>query len=215
MLAGVSLSLALVAIIASGLLVTHSAKGLTYSDVSSIPNRRVGIVLGCSRQLADGRKNIFFSYRVLAAAQLFNAHKVDYLIVSGDNHVAGYDEATDMKEALAAAGIPKEKITCDFAGFRTLDSIVRAKEVFHQSSITVISQKFHNQRAIYIAKRKGMDAIGFNAREVGSRNGFRTKLREHLARVKAVLDVSLLRTRPKFLGPRIVIGEPSPTKDVG
>ena len=215
MIAGVSILMAMATIIASGLLVKYSAKGLTYSEVSSIPNRRVGIVLGCSRQLANGRKNLFFAYRVLSAAQLFKAHKVDYLIVSGDNHVVGYDEPTDMKEALINAGVPEERVYCDFAGFRTLDSIVRAKEIFGQSSITVISQKFHNQRAIYIAKRKGIDAIGFNAREVDSRNSFRTKLREHLARVKAVLDVNLLRTQPKFLGPRIVIGESSPTNDVG
>ena len=200
-------ALGLIAILGSGIVIRLSAKGRTYSDVSSIPCRRVGILLGCSKYLSGGRTNLFFSNRILAATQLFEAHKVDYIIVSGDNHTVGYDETTAMKESLLAAGLPADRIYCDFAGFRTLDSVVRAKEVFGQSSITVISQAFHNQRAIYIAKNKGMDAIGFNAGEVTSYGSLRTKLREQLARVKAVLDVSLLRTQPKFLGPRIVIGE--------
>ena len=100
----------------------------------------------------------------------------------------------------------RDRVYCDFAGFRTLDSVVRAKAVFGQTNITVISQEFHNQRAIYIARHNGMDAIGFNARAVDSYNSFRTKLREQFARVKTVLDVNLLRTRPKFLGPRIELG---------
>ncbi|MDP6526228.1 MAG: ElyC/SanA/YdcF family protein [Kiritimatiellia bacterium] len=201
----------LIAIIGAGMLIRRSAKGRTYSDVSSVPYRRVGVVLGCSRHLSDGRANLFFSYRILAAAELFKAKKVDYLIASGDNHTVKYDEATAMKDALVAAGVPVDRIYCDFAGFRTLDSIVRAKEVFGQSSMTIVSQKFHNQRAIYIAGDKGIDAIGFNAREVSSYRSLRTKFREQLARVKAVLDVSLLRTQPKFLGPEIVIGESAPS----
>jgi vancomycin permeability regulator SanA len=115
-----------------------------------------------------------------------------------------------MKHALVDAGIPAERVYCDFAGFRTLDSVVRARDVFEQTAVTVISQEFHNQRAIYIAGHKGMDALGFNAREVDSYNSFRTILREQFARVKTVLDVCLLRTRPKFLGPRIEVGGGAP-----
>ena len=195
------------AIMGAGALIQVAAKGRTYSDVSKIPFRRVGLVLGCSQRLSDGRANLFFAYRVAAAAQLFKAHKVDYVIVSGDNHVVGYDEPTDMKTALVRAGVPAERVYCDFAGFRTFDSIVRAKEVFGQKLITVISQEFHNQRAIYIAKAHGVDALGFNAGNVDSFNSFRTRLRERIARVKTVLDVCLLRTHPKFLGPRVEIGE--------
>ncbi len=215
MIVGVTACLAVVAVIGAGALIRAAAKGRTYSDVSLIPHRRVGVLLGCAQRLSNGRANLFFSYRVAAAATLFTANKVEYIIVSGDNHVAGYDESTEMKQALVAAGIPAERITCDFAGFRTLDSIIRAKEVFGQTSLTVISQEFHNQRAIYIASHEGIDAIGFNARAVASAPGFRTNLREQFARVKAVLDVCLLGTRPKFLGPKIEIGGVPQPADAG
>jgi len=204
-LAGAGLAVA--AMLAADWVVRSSAEGRTYSDASLIPHRKVGVVLGCSRSLPDGRDNLFFKHRAAAAARLFNAGKVDYLIVSGDNHVAGYDETTDMKLALAAAGVPERRIYCDYAGFRTLDSMVRAKAVFGQTSVTVVSQEFHNQRAIYIARHEGMDAIGFNARDVGARDGLRTRVRERFARVRTVLDLRLLGTRPRFLGPRIAIGE--------
>jgi SanA protein len=196
--------LALGAVYGAGLLIRARAKGRTYSDVAAIPHRDAGLVLGCSRVLPDGRHNLFFAYRINAAAQLFKARKIDAVIVSGDNHRIGYDEPTDMKDALIAAGVPAEKIYCDYAGFRTLDSVVRAKAIFGQASVTVISQRFHNQRAIFIAHHRGIDAIGFNAQDVDAYNAARTKLREQLARVKTVLDV-WLGARPKFFGPPVEI----------
>jgi SanA protein len=203
----VSLSLILVAVIGADGLIRTTTQGRTYSEISLMPYRKVGVLLGCSRCLPDGKSNLFFSYRVAAAAQLFKAHKIDYLIVSGDNQKVGYDEATDMKQALINANVPTERIYCDFAGFRTLDSIVRAKDVFLQNRITVISQEFHNQRAIYIAGHQGIDALGFNARDVDSCHSLRTRFREKLARVKTVLDVYVLGTQPQFRGPIIEIGD--------
>jgi SanA protein len=205
----------LTAVVWSGAVIRKAARGRTYSDVSAIPYRRVGLLLGCVERLPNGRSNLYFAYRVAAAAGLLKAHKVDYLIVSGDNHVAGYDEPTDMKAALVRAGVPAERIYCDYAGFRTLDSIVRARKVFGQASVTIISQEFHNQRAIYIARHQGLDAIGFNAAGVRARRSLRTMVREQFARVKTVLDVNLLRTGPKFLGPRIEIGDGSTPQDAG
>lgn len=206
-LVAVAAGICTLAILLSGSVIRAAAKGRTYSDVSLIPHRKVGVLLGCSRRLSDGRGNLFFSHRIAAAAQLFTAHKIDYLIVSGDNHVAGYDEPTEMKCALTEAGIPPENIYCDFAGFRTLDSVARARDIFGQTNITLVSQEFHNQRAIFIAGHEGIDAIGFNAQEVSSYNSLRTRIREQFARVKTVLDVYLLRTRPRFSGPRITIGQ--------
>jgi len=194
------------ALVAAALIaIRRAAHGRTYDEVAAIPHRPVGLVLGCSKHLRDGRENLFFLHRVAAAAELFGAGKVDHLLVSGDNRTVDYDEATDMKEALVARGVPESRVTCDFAGLRTLDSIVRAKEVFGQTELTVVSQEFHNQRAIFIAGRRGIDAIGFNADEVDAFNSFRTRCREHLARVKAVLDVCVLGTQPKFLGEKIHI----------
>ncbi|MBA4388220.1 MAG: protein SanA [Verrucomicrobia bacterium] len=206
-IAAVTVILGLLAMLGAGELIRRAARGQTYSDAASIPHRRVGVLLGCVQRLSDGRANLFFNHRIAAAAQLFNARKIDYIIVSGDNHTVGYDESTAMKNALMAAGVPAGNIYCDFAGFRTLDSVVRAREVFGQTSFTLISQEFHNQRAIYIARGKGLDAIGFNAKDVNSRHSIKTMIREQFARVRTVLDVNLLGTRPKFLGPRIEIGE--------
>lgn len=186
--------------------VLHSAHGRTYSDVSSLPANKVGVVLGCLRTLPDGRINRFFTYRIAAAVQAYEAGKVEFLIVSGDNHIKAYDEPSVMKGELIKLGVPEEKIYCDYAGFRTLDSIVRAKEVFQEESITVISQEFHNQRAIFIGQARGLNVVGFNAKDVSRHIGLRTMLREQLARVKAVLDVSILNKKPKFLGDPIFIG---------
>ena len=196
----------ILSIIVAAALIRCAARGRMYQDTAAIPHRRVGLVLGCAKYLSNGRANLFFRHRMRAAAQLFHARKVDYLLVSGDNHVAGYNEPADMKDSLIESGVPAERIYCDFAGFRTLDSIVRAKEIFGQTELTVVSQAFHNQRAIFIARNKGVDAIGFNAEEVAGCTGLRTRCREQLARVKTVLDVYLLRTQPKFFGEKIQIG---------
>lgn len=215
----IRLPLIAVACVAAGLalllvpagMIRRAAAGRLYSDVVSIPHRHVGLVLGCSHRLGNGDPNPFFDSRIQAAVALFRAGKVDYLLVSGDNHTRGYDEATDMQNGLLEAGIPADRIYCDFAGFRTLDSVVRAKTVFGQKEITVISQEFHNQRAIFLARHIGVDAIGFNAAAVDPKDVSGARSRERLARVKAVLDVFLFRTRPKFLGAKVNIGADAPT----
>lgn len=196
-----------VSLIVGRVMISSAAKDKTYSEVDLIPYRRVGLVLGCPRQVS-GVPNQFFKNRIDAAAELFQHHKIDYLIVSGDNHVQGYDEPTDMKNALLDKGVPVDRIYLDYAGFRTLDSVVRAKEIFGQTSITVISQRFHNQRAIFLASHRGIDAIGFNAKEVDVRYSFKTRCREQFAKVKAVLDIYVFRKQPHFLGQKVVIGEP-------
>ncbi len=189
--------------------ILHVSEGRTYSDVQALPTNRVGVVLGCSRELANGRSNLFFKYRMQAAVEAFRHGRVEYIIVSGDNHTRSYDEPSEMKAVLVERGVPEERIYCDYAGFRTLDSVVRAKEVFQESSITIISQEFHNQRAIFIGSKRGLDVIGYNARDVRSRSGLRTRCREQLARVKAVIDIVVLRKRPRFLGDPIHIGTDS------
>ena len=153
-LIGALLALGLAWIGGATVFVQRAARDRTYSDMTAIPPRHVGLVLGCSKLLGDGRPNAFFNNRIQAAARLLLARKVDYLIVSGDNHVNGYDEPGDMKAALIEAGARPERIYCDYAGFRTLDSIVRVKEIFGQTSFTVVSQEFHNQRAIFIAQHR-------------------------------------------------------------
>lgn len=195
---------------ASAVLIRRAADGRVYDDVTAVPARRVALVLGCARTLGNGRTNLFFRHRVRAAAGLYHAGRAEFIIVSGDNHRAGYDEPGDMKQDLVALGVPAERIYCDYAGFRTLDSVVRARTVFGQTQITVVSQAFHNERALFIARHHGVDAIGFNAPGVGRRYSFTTLCREQFARVKTVLDVFVLRTPPKFGGPPVTIGLQTP-----
>jgi SanA protein len=142
-----------------------------------------------------------------AAAALYHAGKVDYLLVSGDNHRRGYDEPTAMRDALVALAVPQSRIVLDYAGFRTLDSIVRAKEVFGQQQFVIVSQRFHNERAIYLATACGLDVVAYNATTVTVGRRDLIWYRETLARVRAVLDAQVLGTRPKFTGARVVIGE--------
>lgn len=170
-----------------------------YSDVGWIPPRNVGLVLGCAR-------NIYFHYRIDAATALYKARKINYILVSGDNHKATYDETTAMKTALIKRGIPADRIICDYAGFSTIDSIIRAREVFGQNRITIISQEFHVRRALFIAKRQQLDAIGYCALDVETSIGASTQLREAFARVKTVLDLYLLHRQPRFLGKPVLIG---------
>ncbi len=140
----------------------------------------------------------------------FAPAKVEYLVVSGDNHIKGYDEPQDMKDALVEVGVPADRIYCDYAGFRTLDSIVRVREIFGQTAIIVVSQQFHNQRAIFIARHRGIDAIGFNAAEVDAYNSFRTKCREVLARANMLIDLFVWQREPKFLGPKVNLPATAP-----
>lgn len=178
--------------------IKKESNGMTYDSISSVPNMPTGLVLGTSARVVGGGKNLYFHNRIEAAAQLFKENKVKYLIVSGDNSIREYNETRDMKRALLNLGIPEDKIVEDFAGFRTLDSVLRAKEVFGQDSILVISQEFHNQRAIFIAKNNDIYALGFNAKDVPRQYSIKTNLREYLAKVKAMADVYVLNTMPKF-----------------
>ena len=177
----------------------------TYDQVSELPHHKVGLVLGCIKS-PDGRYvNPFFQSRMEAACRVYQAGKIDVILVSGDNHVRSYDEATDMKNALIGMGIPSDKILCDYAGFTTLDSIVRAKEVFKQNALTIISQKFHNERAIYIAQHEGMSAVGYNAQAVELKWALKIYLREFCSRMKVIWDVKIIGRKPKFLGEPIEI----------
>lgn len=191
--------LTLVFVLVCNSIVERSARPGIYASLDSLPSKKVGLLLGTSPYLG----NLYFKYRIEAAATLFHTGKIKHLIVSGDNHTEGYDEATAMKKALINAGVPDSCITLDYAGFRTLDSIIRCKEVFGQDEFVVISQEFHNERALFIAGAYGIKAVGFNARSVDASYGFKTEAREYLARVKCILDIYLLHTRPHFLGDKI------------
>lgn len=183
-----------------------AARGKLYGDVEKLPAAKVGLVFGTTDRF-KGRENKYFRYRIDAAVEVWKAGKVETLIVSGDNRSEYYNEPQKMKVALMEAGVPGDRIVCDFAGLRTLDSVVRAKKIFGAEKILVISQQFQNERAIYLAKANGMDAYGFNAQDVDFEAGFKTNVREIGARVKMWLDVNFLDTKPTHLGDKVELPE--------
>jgi SanA protein len=198
-------------VLATGLLfglnlwVTRSVDSRVYSDVAKLPQNDVGLVLGCSKYFSSGRINPHFQARIDAAVALYEAGKVKHLLLSGDNHRVGYDEPTDMMESLRERGVPAEAMTRDYAGFRTLDSVVRAREVFGRTKLTLITDDFHAHRAVFLAQHKGMDAVAYSAAKVDVSRSARSRVREVAARVKAVVDIYVFHTKPKFLGDKIEI----------
>ena len=189
----------------SNIRIDSYSKGKLYDTVSDVPHYHTALVLGTSPIGRNGGPNLYFLSRIDATVKLYEAGKIDRILVSGDNRKEEYNEPEEMKKALVDKGIPEEVIFLDYAGFRTLDSVVRAKEVFGQSEFIVVSQKFHNERAVFIAQKKGIKAAGFNAKDVHASYGFITHVREWGARCKVFLDL-LFGKKPHFLGEPIDIG---------
>jgi SanA protein len=175
-----------------------------FSNVESIPKSKTALLLGTSRTLRNGNLNAYFYLRIDACVRLYNSGKVKQILISGDNSVKSYNEPEEMKKELEARGIPSSVIYLDFAGFDTYDSVIRAKKIFGQDEFIVVSQKFHNQRALYIAWSNGIHAYGYNAKDVKKMSGIKTKAREYLACVKAVMDVTF-NVDPYFLGKKEVM----------
>ena len=197
------ISLVVFGVIVCNRSVKDFSEEFVYSSVSEIPQNQVGLVLGTSKFAYNGGINPYFQYRMETAYELYHSGKLNHIIVSGDNHVKGYNEPQQMKDYLVQLGVDSPDITMDYAGFRTFDSMIRVKEVFGQTKVTVISQEFHNERAIFLARKNGIEAIAMNAKTPWYSP--RMRLREYLAKCKAVLDVYVLKTTPKFLGEKIEI----------
>lgn len=187
-------------------IIKKHAESKIYATTDIIPQNKVGLLLGTSPKLKNGNNNLYFDYRILATCELYETGKINYILISGDNRRDDYNEPEEMKKALMQKGIPENVIYLDYAGFRTLDSVIRSKEVFGQDSLTIISQRFHNERAIYLAEKYGITAIGYNAKDVDAYAGLKTNIRELFARVKVFIDLSINK-QPHFLGEKISIGE--------
>ena len=195
----------LVWIIGANWAIASNAGDKTFDTVSKCPATKVGLVLGTSKNNRSGSDNAYFTNRITAVVELYQAGKIEYILVSGDNGSADYDEPTDMKNALIEKGIPEEKIYLDHAGFRTLDSMERALKVFGQKEVIVISQRFHNERAIYLGEHFGMTVYGYNAKDVKKMGGFKTYVREKFARMKVFWDI-VFGVNSTFLGEPVKIG---------
>lgn len=184
--------------------ITSSSKPYIYENADVIPEKETILVLGTSKYVRSGWMNLYFTKRIDAAVDLYEAGKVRSFLLSGDNSRKDYDEPEDMKNMLIERGVPDSIINLDYAGFRTFDSVVRADKVFGQQRFTIVSQPFHVERAVFIARRMGLDAYGFNAQDVSLKYGFKTQVREKFARVKVFVDL-LFNKQPKFLGDPIEI----------
>lgn len=193
-----------VGVIACNLIIKYCSKGHNSDSIIDVPKRKVALLLGTSQWVKGGGKNQYFTNRIEATIELYKNGKVSYIVASGDNREVSYNEPQGMRKALIAGGIPDSVIYLDYAGVRTYDSIVRINKVFGQTQFIVVSQKFHNQRAIYIAQHFELDAYGYNAQDVGQSAGFRTRVREMFARVKVFLDL-LTNKQPRYLGKMIEI----------
>jgi len=194
----------IVVIIFMNWLIISESKQYLYNDIGKIPNNKVGLVLGTSKYFLTGEKNPYFKNRIIAATKMYESGKIKYIVLSGDNSEKYYNEPVTMKKELVKYGIPKNVIYLDYAGFRTWDSVLRCNIIFGQEEFTIISQKFHNARAVFIARKNGIKAIGFNADDISISRSLRTRVREIFARIKVFIDLSIGKD-PRYLGDEIII----------
>lgn len=166
-------------------------------DVNNVAKHEFAIVLGTSPG-TKGAPNIFFTNRIATTAALWRAGKVKRIIVTGDNRRKDYDEPTAMMNALAEQGVPESAILRDYAGLRTLDSMFRAASVFKITHAIIVTDDWHLPRSLFLAEHAGIEATGVSSRDVSWRHSPQTRIRETLSRVKAMLDIYLLDTKPRF-----------------
>lgn len=183
-------------------LVSWNASGRTYDTVEEIPHNKYGLLLATSPITTRGTHNFYFDNRLKATNELYKAGKIDYIIASGGDytkeHKFGCDEPAAIRDSLIALGIPEERIILDYDGTRTLNSIIKAKEVYKLDSVTLISQKYHNERAIYLSDKNGIHAIGYNAAPSHIRmTRIKNTVREIFARPKMYMDFIQSET-PEF-----------------
>lgn len=202
--------LGLVVIIAGFMLVANfwviqQTRRWIIADSAALPDNDVALVLGSSRFVGTRYRNPFFEGRMNTAARLYHEGKVRHLLVSGDNGRVGYDEPTWMRDALIERGVPSSGITLDYAGFRTWDSMIRAQAVFGQQRLTIVTDDFHQPRAVFLARSLGLEVVGCPSEHVPLRWSVRTRARELVSRTVACLDVYVLHTKPRFYGPPVEI----------
>ncbi|WP_275554853.1 outer membrane permeability protein SanA [Mixta sp. Marseille-Q2659] len=174
-----------------------------YDDLTSLPHRQVGVVLGTAKYYRAGVPNQYYAYRIQGALNAYNSGKVNYLLLSGDNAQQSYNEPMTMRRDLIAAGVDPADIVLDYAGFRTLDSIVRTRKVFDTNDFIIITQRFHCERALFIALHMGIQAQCYAV--PSPKNMLTVRAREVAARLGALADLYIMKREPRFLGPLVPI----------
>jgi SanA protein len=189
--------LAIVFLLTPYIYITLKCDSEIYNDINTVPQKEFALLLGTTKYVSKGKINYYYKYRIDAAAKLYKSGKIKKILASGDNGLRYYNETMTMQKDLIKAGVPSSAILLDHAGFRTLDSVVRARDYFKKDDFIIISQRFHLQRALFIARTKGIEAIGFEAKDMKYTKAYYVmQLREVLARFKALLDIYLLDTKP-------------------
>nr|WP_255199251.1 ElyC/SanA/YdcF family protein [Vibrio sp. JPW-9-11-11] len=192
--------------------VSVQARQQLFLQADQVEPFNVAVVLGTSKYLGKVL-NEYYIHRIDAAIALYQQGKVSHFLLSGDNAHRSYNEPWTMKRDLLAAGVPEERIFLDYAGFRTLDSVVRAKEIFDTDNFLIITQKFHCERALFIANSHHINAKCFAVPGPSRHSGLKVRVREVFARAKAVLDLYITNAKPKFLGPKEPIAIEAPMTD--
>lgn len=182
--------------------IAKQAKDNIFTTYDAVPQYDVAVVLGTSKYIGKSL-NTYYTHRMNSAIDLFQQDKVKQFLLSGDNAHRSYNEPWTMKRDLLKAGVPEAQIHLDYAGFRTLDSIVRAKKIFASERFLIVTQRFHCERALFIANAYQIDAQCFAvAGPTNMKQQLRMRIRELMARVKAFLDLYIMDTQPRFLGPQ-------------
>lgn len=190
-----------VAVISCYVVVAANANGKTYDTAEDIPYNKVGLLLGTSPITPQGEPNYYFDNRIQVTAELYHNGRISHIIASGgdySNRENGCNELTAMRDSLIVLGVPDSVIILDYQGTRTLNSIVKAKAVYNLDSLTIISQKYHTERAIWLAEHYGLNAIAYNAPTPDiTHKRIKNISREFLARVKMFLDLAIGK-QPEF-----------------
>ncbi|HHL73070.1 MAG TPA: SanA protein [Bacteroidetes bacterium] len=197
----IALAASAVLLICNALIIWETHTGVhDFESIARLPDARVGLVLGTSRSYPNGSPNPHFKNRIEAAANLFHSGKLRHLILSGGSDSRYYNEPEMMKKAIIKRGVPATALTLDSKGKRTLDSVLRAKYVYAHDSLTIISDRFHVYRALFICANYDIDARAYASREVPWMLSWRTRVREYFARVKAIADLYIFRISPEDIG---------------
>src|SRR4051812_6536918 len=195
----------LVAFAAANLWIVRSARDCIYTDLATVPQNDIALVLGTGPFTAKGNTNLHFIVRVKAAAALLKSGKVKHLLLSGDNHIRGYDEPTEMKNALLKLGVPESAMTLDYAGLRTLDSMERARKIFGKMKMTIVTEDSHAARSVFLARHFEIEPVLLCAEELPPMWTNNMRVREMAARVLALFDVYVWHRGARHLGEQIQI----------
>jgi len=183
--------------------VKSETSGFIFNDTESIPNAYCGLVLG-AKVYKNGELSPVTQDRIITAFELYKKGKIKRILVSGDHGQEKYDETNTMKKHLLLMGIPGRDIFTDHAGFNTYNSVVRARRIFHVKNMIIITQEFHLNRSVYIARKNGIKAYGIISDKRKYLFSDRYEIREYLARVKSFLEV-FFNINPVYLGRAIPI----------